>query len=68
MAARARPRTSDTPSPLRDRVRQVWDRVGTPVALGLAFMVALMVGGIWGSWKNLCAGDACPSIAQIQTF
>jgi penicillin-binding protein 1A len=36
--------------------------------MGAAFVVALVVGGAWGSWKNLCAGDACPSIAQIQTF
>ena len=31
-------------------------------------MVALGIGGAWGSWQNLCAGDACPSIAQIRTF
>lgn len=36
--------------------------------MGAAFVVALGLGGAWGSWKNLCAGDACPSIAQIQTF
>ncbi|MDZ7779217.1 MAG: PBP1A family penicillin-binding protein [Gemmatimonadota bacterium] len=37
-------------------------------AMGGAFAVALVIGGAWGSWLNLCAGDACPSIAQIQTF
>ena len=32
------------------------------------FFVALGTGGAWGAWKNLCAGDACPSIAQIKTY
>ncbi|HSG09428.1 MAG TPA: transglycosylase domain-containing protein, partial [Longimicrobiales bacterium] len=32
------------------------------------FLVALGAGGAWGTWKNLCAGDACPSIAQIKTY
>jgi penicillin-binding protein 1A len=32
------------------------------------FVVALGAGGGWGTWKNLCAGDACPSIAQIKTY
>ena len=36
--------------------------------LGGAFFGALGAGGAWGSWKNLCAGDACPSIAQIKTY
>ena len=36
--------------------------------LGGAFLGALGAGGAWGSWKNLCAGDACPSIAQIKTY
>jgi 1A family penicillin-binding protein len=34
----------------------------------LTFLVALGIGGGWGTWRNLCAGDACPSIAQIKTF
>ncbi len=33
-----------------------------------SFLVAGAVGGVWGSWQNLCTGDTCPSIAQIQTF
>lgn len=36
--------------------------------LGAAFLGALGAGGAWGTWKNLCAGDACPSIAQIKTY
>lgn len=34
--------------------------------LGLSFLVALGIGGAWGTWQNLCAGDACPSIAQVR--
>ncbi len=36
--------------------------------LGGTFVIALALGGGLGSWQNLCAGDACPSIAQIRTF
>lgn len=36
--------------------------------LGGSFFAALAAGGAWGSWRNLCAGDACPSIAQIKTW
>ncbi len=36
--------------------------------LGGSFFLALAAGGAWGSWRNLCAGDACPSIAQIKTW
>ena len=36
--------------------------------LALSFVVAFGLGGVWGSWQNLCAGDACPSVAQIRTF
>jgi penicillin-binding protein 1A len=36
--------------------------------LAAAFIVALGVGGVWGTWRNLCAGEACPSIAQVRTF
>jgi penicillin-binding protein 1A len=38
------------------------------LALGGTFLAALLAGGAWGSWQNLCAGDACPSIAQIKTY
>src|SRR5688500_5845939 len=33
-----------------------------------AFVAALGIGGAWGTWRNLCAGEACPSIAQVRTF
>ena len=33
-----------------------------------AFLLALLLGGAWGTWQNLCAGDACPSVAQVRTF
>jgi penicillin-binding protein 1A len=33
-----------------------------------AFVAALGIGGVWGTWRNLCAGEACPSIAQVRTF
>lgn len=36
--------------------------------LGAAFLGAVGAGGAWGTWKHLCAGDACPSIAQIKTY
>ena len=36
--------------------------------LAAVFLAALGIGGGWGSWQNLCAGDACPSIAQIRTW
>ena len=32
------------------------------------FFFALGAGGLWGTWRNLCAGNACPSIAQIKTW
>jgi len=38
------------------------------VALGLLFACALGLGGAWGTWQNLCAGDGCPSVAQVRTF
>jgi penicillin-binding protein 1A len=36
--------------------------------IALSFLGSLGLGGLWGSWQNLCAGEACPSIAQIRTF
>lgn len=35
---------------------------------GGTFLLALGGGGAWGTWQNLCSGDACPSIAQIRTW
>ncbi len=35
---------------------------------GGVFLAAVAMGGAWGSWQNMCAGDRCPSIARIQTF
>ena len=32
------------------------------------FFAALGAGAAWGTWTNLCAGDRCPSIAQIRTW
>jgi penicillin-binding protein 1A len=46
-------------------MRYWYPRVMLPV---IAFVLALGIGGVWGTWQNLCAGDACPSIAQIRTF
>lgn len=54
---------------VRDRftlIARIW-RPG-PLILGAAFLGALAAGGAWGTWKNLCAGDRCPSIAQIKTY
>jgi len=36
--------------------------------LAAVFLAAVGAGGAWGSWKNLCAGDACPSIAQVRVL
>lgn len=36
--------------------------------LGGSFLIAAGAGGAVGSWRNLCAGDACPSIAQVKTY
>ncbi len=33
-----------------------------------SFFGALAIGGAWGTWSNLCAGERCPSIAQIKTW
>lgn len=33
-----------------------------------SFFAATGAGVAWGMWKNLCAGDRCPSIAEIKTW
>jgi len=67
MMARARPRTKKAGTgTLRARLAPFW--YPKEKLLALAFLGALGLGGAWGSWQNLCAGDACPSIAQISTF
>ncbi len=67
MMARAKPRTKSTKG--KD-IRAVLARFWYPreTLLVVAFLVPLGLGGVWGTWRNLCAGDACPSIAQISTF
>jgi len=67
MMARAEPKTENGGGRgLKARLASLWYPVET--LLAVAFLGALGLGGAWGSWKNLCAGDACPSIAQISTF
>lgn len=67
MMARARPKTDgSSKARLRERLAKFWYPAET--LLALSFLGALGLGGAWGAWRNLCAGDACPSIAQIQTF
>lgn len=72
MMARATPKTpSSSPRGVRAVVAAAKDSVSRywkELLLGAAFVSALGFGGVWGMWQNLCAGDACPSIAQIQTF
>ncbi|MDH5589881.1 MAG: PBP1A family penicillin-binding protein [Gemmatimonadota bacterium] len=40
----------------------------TTYVLALVFVIAGGAGGGWGMWRNICAGEACPSIAQIETW
>ncbi|NJD19192.1 MAG: PBP1A family penicillin-binding protein [Gemmatimonadetes bacterium] len=51
-------------------LRRLTSRLWHPrrLLLSMAFLAAVGAGGAWGTWKNLCAGDACPSIAQIKTY
>jgi len=67
MMARAKPRTSPQGDQgLKAQLARFWYPRETLVVV--AFLAAVGLGGAWGSWQNLCAGDACPSIAQISTF
>jgi 1A family penicillin-binding protein len=73
--ARAKPRMGGTEPEhdLRSRLRRYWSKLRPYwypkeyLLLG-AFVAPLLLGGALGAWHNLCAGDACPSIAQIRTF
>jgi penicillin-binding protein 1A len=64
--ARARPKAAEPEARQRPDLKGLL----SPRFLVMAgvFVSTLGVGGAWGSWRNLCAGDACPSIARIQTF
>ncbi len=58
------------PNNVRAEVRALMTKLWRPrlFLLSGTFFGALAVGGALGSWRNLCAGDACPSIAQIETW
>jgi penicillin-binding protein 1A len=67
MMARAKPRAAPGgESELKAKLARFWYPRET--LLAVAFLAALGLGGAWGTWRNLCAGEACPSIAQISTF
>jgi penicillin-binding protein 1A len=67
MMARAKPRPKDSGERgLREKLLRYW--YPKEYLLLSAFVIMLGMGGVWGSWQNLCAGNACPSIAQIKTF
>ena len=66
MMARARPKTSGSGNGRLAKLEKYW--YPREYLLVLTFVATLGVGGVWGTWQNLCAGDACPSIAQIRTF
>ncbi len=64
----AEPKSEDTPPPSgwKAELAKYW--YPRQYLLGGAFLLALGLGTVWGAWQNLCAGDACPSIAQVRTF
>jgi len=64
----ATPRPEETPSEggLKAKLAKLW--YPREYLLAVAFLGALGLGGIWGTWQNLCAGNECPSIAQVRTF
>jgi len=67
MMVRAKPKMGGARADdIRARLAKLW--FPREYALAAAFLLALGLGGAWGSWQNLCAGDACPSIAQVRTF
>jgi penicillin-binding protein 1A len=51
---------------LRSAARFLWQP--RLYLFGGGFLGAVAAGGLWGTWQNLCSGDACPSIAQIRTW
>jgi len=58
------------PKIINPELRALLSRLWYPREYLLAgtFLATLTAGGMWGAWLNLCAGDACPSIAQIKTW
>ncbi len=62
--AEAKPKITKTE--LRDFLSRLW--YPREYLLAGTFLATLAIGGMWGAWRNLCAGDACPSIAQIKTW
>jgi len=54
---------------LRERARDLWSRRWVRAAAGaLAVLGALGIGMAYGSWQRACAGGACPSIANLDTY
>ena len=55
-------------TPVEGGLRAKLERYWRPreYLLAAAFVAALGIGGAWGTWRNLCAGNACPSIAQVR--
>ena len=51
---------------LKSKIARYW--YPREYLLGAAFLAALGIGGFWGTWENLCAGEACPSIAQVRVL
>ncbi len=66
MMARAKPKASGSATSRLAKLEKYW--YPREYLLVLTFVATLGLGGVWGTWQNLCAGDACPSIAQIRTF
>jgi penicillin-binding protein 1A len=64
--ALATPTPSDSPENggWKAKLAKLW--YPREILFAAAFVAAFGVGGVWGTWRNLCAGDACPSIAQVR--
>jgi len=63
----SKPITRTSGRPAAHRARGALRRPETYLLAG-CFLLTAGAGIAWGSWRNLCAGDACPSIAQIKTW